>query len=58
MIDLTSALFEQDEDLEHPGFFALRLQRQMRRVYRAQRRRERRAARRERKAKRSAATAA
>lgn len=53
MIDLTNALFEQDEDVEHPGFLALRLQRQMRRVYGVQRRRDRRIARRERRAKRT-----
>jgi len=49
MIDLTSALFEEEPDVEHPGFLALRLQRQMRRVYKAMRRRDRRAARRARR---------
>jgi hypothetical protein len=49
MIDLTSALFEQEPDFDHPGFLALRLQRQMRRLYKAMRRRDRRATRRARK---------
>lgn len=49
MIDITAHLYEQEPELEHPGFFALRLERQMRRVYRALRRRERRATRRSRR---------
>jgi len=49
MIDLTAELYEREPEVEHPGFFALRLEKQMRRVYRAIRRRDRRAARRARR---------